>query len=59
MDGSDGVWNRVQAARIYRSIAQEACVRVGGELTEEFHVKRGLRQGCQLSLWLLNIFLTE
>ena len=32
----------------------KACVRV--ELTEEFGVKQGLRQGCPLSLWLYNIF---
>ena len=35
----------------------KACVRVEGEVTEEFMVEQGLRQGCPLSLWLFNVFL--
>jgi len=35
----------------------KACVRVEGEVTEEFVVVQGLRQGCPLSLWLFNVFL--
>ena len=35
----------------------KACVRVERELTEEFGVKQGLKQGCPLSLWLFNVFL--
>ena len=35
----------------------KACVRVNGEVTEEFMVEQGLRQGCPLSLWLFNVFL--
>ena len=34
----------------------KACVRLEGELTEEFDIQQGLRQGCQLSPWLSNIF---
>ena len=34
-----------------------ACVRVEGEVTEEFMVEQGLRQGCPLSPWLFNVFL--
>ena len=36
----------------------KACVRVEGEVTEEFMVEQGLRQGCPLSLWLFNVFRT-
>ena len=32
-------------------------VRVGGELSEEFQVKTGLRQGCPLSCMLFNLAL--
>ena len=34
-----------------------ACVRVGGKVSESFEVKMGLRQGCVMSPWLLNIFM--
>ena len=34
-----------------------ACVRVEGEVTEEFMVEQGLQQGCPLSPWLFNVFL--
>ena len=36
----------------------KACVRVEGNLTEEFVVEQGLKQGCPLSpWWLFNVFL--
>ncbi len=34
-----------------------ACVRVGGEFSESFAVEVGVRQGCVMSPWLLNIFM--
>ncbi len=34
-----------------------ACVRIGGEFSESFSVKVGVRQGCVMSLWLFNIFM--
>ncbi len=34
-----------------------ACVRVGGEFSESFAVKVGVKQGCVMSPWLFNIFM--
>ncbi len=34
-----------------------ASVRVGGEFRESFAVEVGVREGCVMSLWLLNIFM--
>ncbi len=34
-----------------------ACVKVDGELSDSFAVGVGVRQGCIMSLWLLNIFM--
>ena len=34
-----------------------ACVRVGGEVSESFEVKMGLRQGCVMSPWLFNMYM--
>jgi len=36
-------------------IAKLAKVKVVGTLSEWFHVKKGVRQGCVLSLYLFNI----
>ena len=35
----------------------KACVRVGGEVSEWFSVRMGLRQGCVMSPWLFNLFI--
>lgn len=37
----------------------KACVRAGTEDEEYFPVKTGLRQGCVMCSWLLNIFMDE
>ena len=37
--------------------ASEACVRVGGEVTEWFEVRPGGRQGCPMLPWLFSIYL--
>ncbi len=36
-----------------------ACVRMGGEFSESFAVEVGVRQGCEVSPWLFNIFMDE
>ena len=33
-----------------------ACVKLGSRMGEYFEVRRGLRQRCAMSPWLLNIF---
>ena len=35
----------------------QACVRVGGRLSEWFPISQGGRQGCVLSSWLFNVFM--
>ena len=32
-------------------------MRVGGEVSESFEVKMGLRQGCVMSPWLFNMYM--
>ena len=55
------IWSEEQATWIHiKSLYKEskACVRVEGNLTEEFVVEQGLKQGCPLSpWWLFNVFL--
>ncbi len=34
-----------------------ACVKIGGETSEHFEIKGGLKQGCIMSLWLFNIYM--
>ena len=34
----------------------KACFRVGNEVSDWFPVRVGLRQGCVMSLWLLNLY---
>ncbi len=36
-----------------------ACVKIGGEISEHFEIKVGLRQGCVMSPWLFNIYMDE
>ena len=34
-----------------------ACVKIGGELSESFCIKTGVRQGCVMSPWLFNVYM--
>ncbi len=36
-----------------------ACVKINGETSEHFEIKVGLRQGCVMSPWLLNIYMYD
>ena len=38
-------------------VGSKACVKVGGLTSEEFEVRRDVRQGCTLSPWLFNLFM--
>ncbi len=40
---------------LYRDAS--ACVRIKGEMGECFKIKAGMRQGCTMSPWLLNLFI--
>ena len=48
------IWSEGKLLGSIKSLYKEskACVRVEGDLTEEFVVEQGLRQGCPLSPWL-------
>ena len=38
-------------------VGSKACVRVGGLISEELEVRKGVRQVCKLSPWLFNLFM--
>ena len=38
-------------------VDSRACVRVGNDVSEWFLVKVGLRQGCVMSPWLMNVYM--
>ena len=52
-----GIGGRVLRGIMSFYVEGKACVRVGGELSESFEVKMGLRQGCVMSPWLFNVFM--
>ena len=54
--GVDGYLIRSMSS-VYEGI--RACVRLGSRLGDNFEVSRGLRQGCVISQWIFNIFLTK
>lgn len=37
----------------------KGCIKIGGELTEDFEINQGVKQGCILSPLLFNIFLSD
>ena len=62
----DGLWEVLGiygvGGRLLRGVKAfykdaSACVRSGGELSELFEIKRGVRQGCVMSPWLFNIYM--
>ena len=63
---TDAVWNVLRlygiGGRLLRGVkslyvGNKACVRVGNEVSEWFPMRVGLRQGCVMSPWLLNLYI--
>ncbi len=46
-----GIWDTLE------SVWGGRAVRVNGELSESFNIEVGVRQGCVMSPWLLNIYM--
>ena len=55
--GEYGVKENLMKAIRSLYAGSQACVTVGGRLSEWFSIRQGVRQGCVLSPWLFNAFM--
>lgn len=56
-----GVWCEWKVAGRRNRLLQnaEACIRVGEEKNLKFGIKEGIKQGCEMSSWLFNLYTGE
>ena len=50
-------WRKIVESSAEFYVDSRACVRVGNDVSQCFPVNVGLRQGCVMSPWLLNLYM--